>query len=135
MRFNQESLVKAAVLADRYINDRCLPDKAIDVIDEAGAMARLENFDMPEDIIALEAEIDGLITRKNELVLQQEYEQAAAIRDMIHDRREILARKMENWHDKKNEYEIMVTPDQIALIVSESTGIPVKSIEDDRPKP
>ncbi|HNW28340.1 MAG TPA: ATP-dependent Clp protease ATP-binding subunit [Spirochaetota bacterium] len=130
VRFNQESLVKAAVLADRYINDRCLPDKAIDVIDEAGAMARLENFDMPEDIIALEAEIDGLITKKNELVLSQEYEQAAAIRDMIHDKREILTKKMENWHDKKNEYEIMVTPDQIALIVSESTGIPVKSIEE-----
>ena len=130
VKFVQESLVRAAVLADRYINDRCLPDKAIDIIDEAGAMARLENFDMPEDIIALEAEIDGLITKKNELVLSQEYEQAAAIRDLIHEKREILAAKMDNWHDKKNEYEIMVTPDQIALIVSESTGIPVKSIEE-----
>jgi ATP-dependent Clp protease ATP-binding subunit ClpC len=130
VKFAQESLVKAAVLADRYINDRCLPDKAIDIIDEAGAMVRLENFDMPEDIIALEAEIDGLITRKNELVLAQEYEQAAAIRDMVHLKRELLEAKQDNWHEKRNEYEIMVNPEQIAQIVSESTGIPVKSIEE-----
>ncbi|MBN2157748.1 MAG: ATP-dependent Clp protease ATP-binding subunit [Spirochaetes bacterium] len=130
VKFHRDSLVKAAVLADRYINGRCLPDKAIDVIDEAGAMARLENFDMPEDIIALEAEIEGLITKKNEMVLSQEYEQAAAIRDLIQQKREIITTKLDNWHDKKNEYEIMVTPDQISLIVSESTGIPVKNIEE-----
>ena len=130
VKFEEESLIKAAVLADRYINDRCLPDKAIDIIDEAGAMASLENFDMPEDIIALEAEIDGLITKKNELVLQQEYEQAAAVRDLIQQKREVLGAKQDNWRGKKNEYEIMVTPEQIAQIVSESTGIPVKSIEE-----
>ncbi len=130
VRFEEESLVKAAVLADRYINDRCLPDKAIDIIDEAGAMASLENFDMPEDIVALEAEIDGLITKKNELVLRQEYEQAAAVRDLVQKKREVLVAKQESWHGKKNEYEIMVTPEQIAQIVSESTGIPVKSIEE-----
>jgi len=130
VRFLQESLEKAAHLADRYINDRCLPDKAIDIIDEAGAMARLENFDMPEDIIALEAEIEGLVARKNELVLSQEYEQAAAVRDLIQNKREILTAKLNNWHEKKNEYEIMVTTDQIALVVSENTGIPVNSIEE-----
>jgi ATP-dependent Clp protease ATP-binding subunit ClpC len=130
VKFARESLVRAAVLADRYINDRCLPDKAIDIIDEAGAMVRLENFDVPEDIIALEAEIDALITKKNELVLAQEYEQAAAVRDMVHLKRELLEAKQDNWHEKKNEYEIMVTPEQIAQIVSESTGIPVKSIEE-----
>ncbi|TFH42992.1 MAG: ATP-dependent Clp protease ATP-binding subunit [Chrysiogenales bacterium] len=85
---------------------------------------------MPEDIIALEAEIDSLITKKNELVLAQEYEQAAAIRDLINEKRESLSVKLESWHDKRDEYEILVTPDQIALIVSESTGIPVKSIEE-----
>ncbi len=130
VKFLNESLVNAAHLADRYINDRCLPDKAIDVIDEAGAMARLENFDVPEGIIALEAEIDGLVGKKNEMVLSQEYEQAAAIRDLVNQKREILAAKHDNWHEKKNEYEIMVSPAQIALIVSESTGIPVKSIEE-----
>jgi ATP-dependent Clp protease ATP-binding subunit ClpC len=130
VKFLQESLEKAANLADRYINDRCLPDKAIDIIDEAGAMARLDNFDMPEDIIALEAEIEGLVARKNELVLAQEYEQAAAIRDLIQKRREVLTVKLDNWHEKKNEYEIVVSPDQIALIVSENTGIPVSSIEE-----
>ncbi len=130
VRFVQESLEKAATLADRYISDRCLPDKAIDIIDEAGAMARLENFDMPEDIIALEAEIEGLVTRKNELVLSQEYEQAAAVRDLIQSKRDVLAAKLENWHEKKNEYEIIVTAEQIALVVSENTGIPVKNIEE-----
>ncbi len=130
VRFLDESLVRAVVMADRYIKDRCLPDKAIDIIDEAGAMARLENYDMPVDIITLEAEIDSLITKKNELVLAQEYEQAAAIRDLINEKRESLSVKLESWHDKRDEYEILVTPDQIALIVSESTGIPVKSIEE-----
>jgi ATP-dependent Clp protease ATP-binding subunit ClpC len=130
VKFMQESLEKAANLADRYINDRCLPDKAIDIIDEAGAMARLDNFDMPEDIIALEAEIEGLVARKNELVLAQEYEQAAAVRDLIQKRREVLTVKLDNWHEKKNEYEIVVSPDQIAMIVSENTGIPVSSIEE-----
>jgi len=130
VKFMQESLEKAANLADRYINDRCLPDKAIDIIDEAGAMARLDNFDMPEDIIALEAEIEGLVAKKNELVLAQEYEQAAAVRDLIQKRREVLTVKLDNWHEKKNEYEIVVSPDQIAMIVSENTGIPVSSIEE-----
>lgn len=128
--FPDQSLVKAAVLADRYVNNRCLPDKAIDIIDEAGAMARLENYDTPEDIMALEAEIDELIAKKNAMVLAQEYEQAAAIRDTIQRKRDELNEKLENWHDKKNEYQIVVTPEQIARIVSESTGIPVESIEE-----
>ena len=128
--FLDQALVRAAVLADRYINNRCLPDKAIDIIDEAGAMARLENHDTPEDIIALEAEIDELIAKKNAMVLAQEYEQAAAVRDTIQRKRDELNAKLENWHEKKNEYRIVVTPEQIARIVSESTGIPVESIEE-----
>ncbi len=130
VRFMEESLVRAATMAERYINDRCLPDKAIDIIDEAGAMARLEKYDLPEDIVALESEIEGLVSKKNELVLAQEYEQAAAVRDLINEKRELFAAKLESWHEKRDEYEILVTPDQISLIVSESTGIPVKSIEE-----
>ncbi len=130
VEFMEESLYKAAILADRYINDRYLPDKAIDIIDEAGAMARLNNFERPVDITDLENDIEGLNVRKNELVMAQEYEQAAAVRDEIHDKKEKLGTKLENWQDKKNEYAILVTPEQIARIISENTGIPIENLEE-----
>ncbi len=128
--FPLETLSAATRLADRYIADRYLPDKAIDLIDEAGAQARLSNFEMPGDITNLEKEIESLNSRKNSLVLAQEYEQAAALRDDIKERRETLEEKTLNWQEKRNEYEIIVTPENIAAIVSESTGIPVESLEE-----
>ena len=130
VEFLDESLVLSAILADRYINDRCLPDKAIDIIDEAGAMASLENYDRPEDILDLEKEIDKLNQEKNSLVLSQEYERAAAVRDLILEKREILSKKLDNWQDKKEEYAVIVNTEQISCIVSETTGIPVESIEE-----
>ncbi len=130
VEFSEEALYKAAIFADRYINDRYLPDKAIDIIDEAGAMARLNNFERPLDIAELEVEIEELNIRKNELVMAQEYEQAAAVRDEIHEKKDRLASKLENWQDKKNEYAIMVSPDQIAQIVSENTGVPIENLEE-----
>ena len=129
VKFDAESLVQAAVFADRYITDRYLPDKAIDLIDEAGAMARLDNFDRPEDIDMLEKELDELNTRKNELVMAQEYEQAAAVRDRINEKKMVLETKLMNWHERKDEYAVRVSSQQIAALISENTGIPLESIE------
>ena len=125
-----ESLIKSVFLADRYINDRHFPDKAIDIIDEAGAMARLDNYARPDDLVKLEQEIEELNKKKNNLVLTQEYEQAAAVRDLIIDMKAQLSKKIEDWNDKKNEYAIIVDTDQISSIVAENTGIPVESLEE-----
>jgi ATP-dependent Clp protease ATP-binding subunit ClpC len=88
VKYTEEALIAAAELSDRYIHDRYLPDKAIDIIDEAGSKARFDNNDKPADILALENEIGVLNERKNDLVKLQEYEQAAALRDLINEKRD-----------------------------------------------
>ena len=129
VEYEDEALEKAVYLSRRYINDRFLPDKAIDVIDEAGAMARLDNHDLPTDILMIEHEIDELNSRKNELVFAQEYEQAASVRDLIIEKKEIMAAKLEDWKEKRNDYVILVSASRISEVISESTGIPIKELE------
>ncbi|PKL40621.1 MAG: ATP-dependent Clp protease ATP-binding protein ClpC [Spirochaetae bacterium HGW-Spirochaetae-1] len=130
VQYRQEALEEAVHLSSRYINDRYLPDKAIDIIDEAGAMARLENYERPGDITSLENEIEELNRKKNELVLIQEYEQAAAVRDLIIVKKEQLNHKLEDWNEKRNDYAIIVDLDKIAAVVAESTGIPIENLEE-----
>ena len=130
VHFVKEALEEAVSLSARYIHDRFLPDKAIDILDEAGAMACLENYERPADIVSLEENIEELNRRKNELVLQQEYEQAAAIRDMIIEKKEELAQKLDDWNGRKNDYAIIVDVSRIAAVVSESTGIPIENLEE-----
>lgn len=130
VKYTDEALVRAVTYSYRYINDRHLPDKAIDVIDEAGSKARLENCEKPADIVQMEREIEELNEKKNELVRTQEYEQAAAIRDIIRDKKINLSSKISCWQEKKNEYEILVDADDIALIIAQSTGIPVDRVNE-----
>lgn len=130
VKFADEAIRRAVVLADRYIHDRFLPDKAIDIIDEAGSKARLEHCEKPEDIKILEDEVNTLNEKKNELVKIQEYEQAAAIRDAIKEKKELLSAKINDWRQKVNDYLIVVTSDQIAAIVAQWTGIPVERLEE-----
>jgi ATP-dependent Clp protease ATP-binding subunit ClpC len=130
VKYTPESLEAAVVLSDRYIHERFLPDKAIDIIDEAGSKARFDNCDKPDDILALESEIAQLNEKKNDLVKMQEYEQAAALRDIINVKKGMLAAKVNDWQQKVNDYEIVVDADYIALIVSQWTGIPVEKIEE-----
>jgi ATP-dependent Clp protease ATP-binding subunit ClpC len=130
VKFTDEALLKAVSLSSRYITDRYLPDKAIDIIDEAGSKARLEHCDRPVDIIGLEEEIQDLNNRKNDLVKSQEYEQAAAVRDLINEKKVLLTKKMSDWQQKINEYQIVVDADQTATIVAQWTGIPVERLEE-----
>ncbi len=130
VHYDPAALKEAIFLSDRYIHDRFLPDKAIDIIDEAGALARLENFERPTEIVSLESEIEELNSKKNDLVMHQEYEQAAAVRDQIIEKKEELDHKLHSWNEKEDEYAIIVDSDVIATVVAESTGIPVESIEE-----
>jgi len=130
VKFTDDAIYSAVFLSDRYIHDRFLPDKAIDIIDEAGSKARYDNHDKPADILDMERQVELLNERKNTLVKTQEYEQAAAVRDQINGIRQALAAKCNDWKQKVNEYEIVVGPEQIALIVAQWTGIPVESMEE-----
>ena len=130
VKYTDESLKKAVYLSDRYIHDRYLPDKAIDVIDEAGSKARLDHCDKPADIVSLEEEIERLNNNKNKLVRDQEYEQAAAVRDLIKDKKGLLSSKINDWQKKINDYEIVVDENQISTIVAHCTGIPVERLKE-----
>lgn len=129
--FSEEALEEAVYLSDRYINDRFFPDKAIDLMDEAGAMARFENLEKPAEISELENEIARLNENKIELVQAQEYEQAARIRDIIAEKKEKVETITAEWLNRANKYEVLVKPSLIAKVVAEMTGIPVESIEED----
>ncbi len=130
VKYTDDAIYKAVFLSDRYIHDRFLPDKAIDIIDEAGSKARYDNHEKPSDIQELEKEIDLLNEKKNDLVKLQEYEQAAAVRDQINEKRKALSTKVNDWQQKTNEYQIVVDHGQVALIVAQWTGIPVESMEE-----
>lgn len=126
--FPDETLHKAVSLSDRYMPERFFPDKAIDILDEAGALARLESADRPLDIDDLENEISSLNEQKNEMVSLQEYEKAAAIRDLLIEKKEVLVEKINNWTERINEYAVIVMPEHVARVISDSTGIPAESM-------
>ncbi|MCL2026146.1 MAG: ATP-dependent Clp protease ATP-binding subunit [Leptospirales bacterium] len=130
VHFMDEAIKEAVNMSERYINGRFLPDKAIDILDEAGAMACLENYDVPADIKELEKEIEELNSRKSELVIKQEYEQAAAVRDSIIEKKNTLSAKTNDWRARENDYAIVVDASRIATVVSEITGIPLHNLEE-----
>ncbi len=129
--YSEDALEEAVMLADRYINDRYFPDKAIDLIDEAGAMARYDNIEKPSEITELENEIKRLNENKVELVQAQEYEQAARIRDIISEKKDKLEIISAEWLNRTNRFEVLVKPSLIAKVVAEMTGIPVEELEED----
>jgi ATP-dependent Clp protease ATP-binding subunit ClpC len=128
VKYSDEAIKDAVKLADRYITERFLPDKAIDIIDESGSKARLENYERPADIKGLEAEIESLNLRKDELVRNQDYEEAANVRDQVKKLNEQLELKLKNWQERVEEYRIEIDEDKISQIVSDWTGIPIKKL-------
>lgn len=124
-----DDAIEAAVrLSDRYISDRFLPDKAIDLMDEAASRVRLSTFTAPPDLKSLEEEIDRLKKEKEAAVLSQEFEKAAQIRDEEHKLREDLAKQRDDWESKRDTDKTAVTAEDIAQIVASWTGIPVKKL-------
>lgn len=124
-----EALEAAAELADRYISDRFLPDKAIDVIDEAGARARLRGQKVNPEIVALEAEIEAVTLEKERAIREQQFERAAGLRDREKKLRDDLSMLEQAWTKAVGSQKVKVDREAVAYIVSRWTGIPVARME------
>ena len=121
-----EAAVRAAViLSDRYISGRFLPDKAIDLLDEAGAKARISIMHQPEQFAQLEAQIEETRVAKEEAIGHQEYEKAAKLRDTEKTLRDELQRARSEWESHKDEHLPIVDEEDIANIVAKQTGVPL----------
>ncbi|HEU4334707.1 MAG TPA: ATP-dependent Clp protease ATP-binding subunit [Candidatus Eisenbacteria bacterium] len=129
-KFTDESIVAAARLADRYINDRFLPDKAIDVIDEAGACARLSVSAIPTEVRDLEKHVEEVAKEKEAAIQQQEFEKAARLRDKEKELRAKLREHKKSWNEVKHDREITVDVEMIASVIARMTGIPINRIEE-----
>ncbi|HKK26800.1 MAG TPA: ATP-dependent Clp protease ATP-binding subunit [Gemmatimonadota bacterium] len=125
-----ESLVASSRLSERYITDRFLPDKAIDVVDEAGARARLGAQVPPPEVQELQEELDELSDRKDEAIRDQDFERAAELRDHEKEIQEEIKRRREEWEKQRREHRPVVEEDDIAFIVSRWTGIPVTRLRE-----
>jgi ATP-dependent Clp protease ATP-binding subunit ClpC len=125
VQITDDALASAVELSNRYITSRCLPDKAIDVIDEAGARVRLKSMVRPPDLKELEDEVERLNQAKEEAVANQDFEKAAALRDQA----DKLKKKKENlnreWREKSKETDGVVDAEVVAEVVSKMTGIPL----------
>jgi len=123
-----EAIEVAVKLSDRYIADRFLPDKAIDLIDEAGSKVRLRSFTTPPNLKELELKLEEVRKEKDAAVQSQEFEKAAALRDTEQKLREQLEETKKNWKAKQGQENSEVTVDDIALVVSSWTGVPVTKL-------
>jgi ATP-dependent Clp protease ATP-binding subunit ClpC len=124
-----EDAIKACVqLSTRYITDRFLPDKAIDVLDEVGARVHLKNIHVPENITHLEEEIEKVKEEKNQVVKNQRYEEAARLRDSEKKLQEQLEQAKVQWEEDAKTKRFPVTDEDIAEVVAMMTGIPVKRV-------
>jgi len=123
--YTPSSIHSAAYLSDRYVHGRFLPDKAIDLLDEAGAMMRIAMMNQPVDITKFEAEIEEIRLAKEEAISKQEYEKAAKHRDKEKSLREKLQQIRAEWEVNKEEHEVTVDDEDVAAVVSKQTGIPI----------
>ena len=128
VKITDEALSAAVTLADRYISDRFLPDKAIDLMDEAASRVRLRSFTAPPDVKEQEERLKSLKNEKEEAIAHQDFEKAANLRDEERKLRELIAEKRAAWESRKNSVHDVVTEDDIAQIVASWTGIPVKKM-------
>ncbi len=130
VKITDESLSEAAKLSDRYITGRFLPDKAIDIIDEAASRARLSVTTLPKDLKKMETEIESLRREKEASIKGQDFEKAAKLRDEERKAKEELQKMKKNWKESKSEVEIQVTAEDIAFVVSKWTGVPLARLEE-----
>jgi len=129
VRYTDEALSLAVELSSRYISGRYLPDKAIDVMDEAGARVRMAATTKPPDLKAMEEEIERLNAEKELAVASQDFERAARLRDRAQKLRATVQATMREWREKVEEAEGIVDEDVIAEVVSSMTGIPLTRLE------
>ena len=125
VKFTDGAIESAVELSDRYITGRCLPDKAIDVIDESGARIHLKLMTRPPDLKELSAEIDALSVEKDKAVANQDFEKAASLRDKSDKIRQKMKEITQAWKEKSREASGLVDEDVVAEVVSKMTGIPL----------
>ncbi len=128
-RILDEALEAAAKLSDRYLTGRFLPDKAIDVMDEAGSRARIAAMTRPPNVKDIEAQIEQIRVDKEAAIKAQDFEKAAALRDSEKQAKDRLDTILSEWRINKEEKEVIVTEDEIMHIVSKWTGVPLSRME------
>jgi ATP-dependent Clp protease ATP-binding subunit ClpC len=125
-----DTLISAARLSERYITDRFLPDKAIDVIDEAGARARLATQVPPPEVSDLEHDLEQLALDKDQSIRDQDFEKAAELRDQERDLQNDIRRKREEWEQERKTHRPVINEEDVGFIVSRWTGIPVTRLKE-----
>jgi ATP-dependent Clp protease ATP-binding subunit ClpC len=128
VRYSEEAIQFAVKLSERYISDRFLPDKAIDVLDETGARVHLANIVVPKEITELEEEIKTVRHEKESVIKAQEFERAAVLRDQEKRLNRKLDAAKRRWKESEDEFLAEVTEEDIADVVSMMTGIPVRKV-------
>ncbi len=128
-RITDEALESAVKLSERYISGRFLPDKAIDVMDEAGSRARIGAMTRPPDVKEIEKQIEEIRAEKEAAIKAQDFEKAAALRDNEKQAKDKLEQILAEWREAREEKEVIVTEDDIMHIVSKFTGVPLQRME------
>ena len=125
-----ETLGASAKLSERYITDRFLPDKAIDVIDEAGARARLATQVPPPEVSELKEQMEALAEKKDEAIRDQDFERAAELRDEERELQAKIRKVQEDWEEERKQHRPVISVEDVAFIVSRWTGIPVTRLKE-----
>jgi len=128
-KMTDEALIAAVRLSDRYLTGRFLPDKAIDVMDEAGSRARIQATMRPPDVKSIEVEIEEIKGRKEAAIKAQDFEKAAALRDTEKEAKDKLENVLTEWRTRRDEQEVVVSDDDIRHVVSKWTGVPLSRME------
>ncbi len=124
--YSQEAIEACVKLSDRYMTDRLLPDKAIDVLDEVGARKHIKNINVPENIIDLEKKIEDIKLEKNKVVKSQKFEEAASLRDTEKRLQDDLEKAKTDWEEESKNKRFPIEEEDIAEVIHMMTGIPVK---------
>src|SRR5438309_3138458 len=127
--FTDKAIEASVKLSDRYITDRYLPDKAIDLMDEAGSRARIGTMTRPPDVKEIEKEIEEIRVDKEAAIKAQDFEKAAALRDKEKQAKEKLETILTQWREEREEKQVLVTADDMMHIISKVTGVPLQRME------
>ena len=131
VKITDEAIKAATELSVRYINDRFLPDKAIDLIDEAASRVRLKTYTEPDNLKEMQEELERVSKDKEEAVRSQKFEKAASLRDREKELREAVEKEEEKWKNKNSKFVIDITEENIAEVISSWTGIPAQKLTQD----
>jgi len=132
--YDADSLRAAANLSERYLSERHLPDKAIDIMDEAGAQTRIANLTPPSELLEKERELKNISAEKNKAVVEQDYVRAAVLRDKEKSLHEELEKIKQIWTSSKKQEPVVVDSDRVREVISKITGIPVSRIDENESK-